>query len=238
MGQTSTNKEKENKINNDNSVKVSLSKIKCKYCNKNFIPNKVLRSHLFYCIDCYLKKKKFKYEADLNYHTKLDFKEIIPNKIYLGNNESAKNLELLKEHQITSILICGYFLSEFFPDKFTYKTLEFEDNEYEIIIFSLIKGIEFIENNQTILVHCREGICRSSSIVIAYIMFKEKKTYLEAEKFVKEKKSNIKPNENFVKQLKEFEDIIKVCKYDLKMVKEFCRNFTGKKYNQIIDINK
>ena len=238
MGQTNTNKEKENKSNNDNSVKVSLSKIKCKYCNKNFIPNKVLRSHLFYCIDCYLKKKKFKYEADLNYHTKLDFKEIIPNKIYLGNNESAKNYELLKEHQITSILICGYFLSEFFPDKFIYKTLEFEDNEYEIIIFSLIKGIEFIENNQTILVHCREGICRSSSIVIAYIMFKEKKTYLEAEKFVKEKKSNIKPNENFVKQLKEFEDIIKVCKYDLKMVKEFCRNFTGKKYNQIIDINK
>ena len=238
MGQTNTNKEKEKQLNNDNVVKVSLSKIKCKYCNKNFIPNKVLRSHLFYCIDCYLKKKKFKYEADLNYHTKLDFKEIIPNKIYLGNNESAKNYALLKEHQITSILICGYFLSEFFPDKFTYKTLEFEDNEYEIIIFSLIKGIEFIENNQTILVHCREGICRSSSIVIAYIMFKEKKTYLEAEKFVKEKKSNIKPNENFVKQLKEFEDIIKVCKYDLKMVKEFCRNFTGKKYNQIIDINK
>jgi hypothetical protein len=239
MGQIYSNKKKENtNSKNDKSVNVSLSQIKCKYCKKNYIPNKLIRSHLFYCVDCYLKKKKFKYEADLNYHTKLDFNEIIPNKLYLGNNESAKNFEILKEHGITSILICGYFLSEFFPDKFIYKTLEFEDNKYEIIIFSLIKGIEFIEKNKTILVHCREGVCRSSTIVIAYIMFKEKKSFVEAESFVKSKKSNINPNENFVKQLKEFEDIIKVCKYDLKMIKEFCRNFTGNKFKQIIEIKE
>ena len=236
MGQNNSNKEKENNTSNDKSVKVSLSQVKCKYCNKNYIPNKVLRSHLFYCVECYLKKKKLKYEDDLNYHTELDFKEIIPNKLYLGNNESAKNLEILQENQITAILICGYFLSEFFPDKFIYKTLEFEDNEYEIIINSLIKGIEFIENNKTILVHCRQGISRSSAIVIAYIMFKEKKSFIEAENFVKAKKSDIKPNENFVKQLKEFEDIIKVCKYDLKMIKEFCINFTENKYKQNIEI--
>ena len=235
MGQFFSNEKKENKINNDKSVEVSLSNIKCKYCNKNYVPNKVIRSNLFYCVGCYLKKKNDKYEADLNYHTKLDFKEIIPNKLYLGNNESAKNLEILQKHNITSILICGYFLSEFFPGQFIYKTLEIQDNEYEIIINSLIKGIEFIENNKTILVHCREGISRSSTIVIGYIMYKEKKSYNEAENFVREKKDDIKPNENFVKQLKEFGDIIKVCKYDIKMIKEFCRNFTGNKYKQKIE---
>ena len=67
---------------------------------------------------------------------------------------------------------------------------------------------------------------------------KEKKSFVEAESFVKSKKSNINPNENFVKQLKEFEDIIKVCKYDLKMIKEFCRNFTGNKFKQIIEIKE
>ena len=237
MGQNNSNKEKENKIKNDKSVEVSLSNIKCKYCNKNNVPNKVVRSNLFYCVDCYLKKKKDKYEADLYYHTKLDFNEIIPNKLYLGNNESAKNIDILKNHQITSILICGYFLSEFFPGQFIYKTLEIQDNEYEIIINSLIKGIEFIEKNETILVHCREGKSRSSAIVIAYIMFKEKKSYIEAENFVRTKKNDINPNENFVKQLKEFEDIIKVCKYDIKMIKEFCRNFTGNKYKHKIEIN-
>ena len=235
MGQNNSNKGKENKINNDKSVEVSLSNIKCKYCNKNYVPNKVVRSNLFYCVDCYLKKKNEKYEADLNYHTKLDFHEIIPNKLYLGNNESAKNLDLLKNNQITSILICGYFLSEFFPGQFIYKTLEIQDNEYEIIINSLIKGIEFIEKNKTILVHCREGISRSSAIVIGYIMYKEKKSYNEAENFVRTKKSDINPNENFINQLKEFEDIIKVCKYDFKMIKEFCRNFTGNKYKQKIE---
>ena len=236
MGQINSNKKEENtKSKNDKSVNVSLSQIKCKYCKKNYIPNKLIRSHLFYCVDCYLKKKKFKYEADLNYHTKLDFNEIIPNKLYLGNNESAKNLDILKNHQITSILICGYFLSEFFPGQFIYKTLEIQDNEYEIIINSLIKGIEFIEKNKTILVHCREGISRSSAIVIAYIMYKEKKSYIEAENYVRTKKNDINPNENFVKQLKEFEDIIKVCKYDFKMIKEFCRNFTGNKYKQKIE---
>ena len=235
MGQFFSNEKKENKINNDKSVEVSLSNIKCKYCNKIYVPNKVIRSNLFYCVDCYLKKKNEKYEADLNYHTKLDFKEIIPNKLYLGNNESAKNLQILQKHNITSILICGYFLSEFFPGQFIYKTLEIQDNEYEIIINSLIKGIEFIENNKTILVHCREGISRSSTIVIGYIMYKEKKSYNEAENFVREKKDDIKPNENFVKQLKEFGDIIKVCKYDIKMIKEFCRNFTGNKYKQKIE---
>jgi len=235
MGQNNSNKGKENKINNDKSVAVSLSNIKCKYCNKNYVPNKVVRSNLFYCVDCYLKKKNEKYEADLNYHTKLDFHEIIPNKLYLGNNESAKNLDILKNNQITSILICGYFLSEFFPGQFIYKTLEIQDNEYEIIINSLIKGIEFIEKNKTILVHCREGISRSSAIVIGYVMYKEKKSYIEAENFVRAKKSDINPNENFINQLKEFEDIIKVCKYDFKMIKEFCRNFTGNKYKQKIE---
>ena len=40
------------------TVNVSLSTSKCKYCEKNLIPNKLLRSHLYYCVECYLKKKK------------------------------------------------------------------------------------------------------------------------------------------------------------------------------------
>lgn len=218
--------------NNNKPVNVSLSSTKCKYCNKNYVPNKVLRSHLFYCVDCYLKKKNFKYKADLDFHTELEFEEIIPNKLYLGNNEAAKNLQLLKKNNITSILICGYFLSEFFPNEFNYKTLEFEDNEFEIITFALVKGINFIDDNKCVFVHCRKGVSRSSSVVISYLMFHFKKTYEEAYEYVLKKKNNIQPNENFVKQLKEFEDMIKVCNYDKKMIKEFCINFTNNKYGQ------
>ena len=73
---------------------------------------------------------------------------------------------------------------------------------------------------------------------LSSIMYKEKKSYTEAENFVRLKKSDINPNENFVKQLKEFDDIIKVCKYDLKMIKEFCINFTENKYKQNIEIKE
>ena len=218
--------------NNNKPVNVSLSTTKCKYCNKNYVPNKVLRSHLFYCVDCYLKKKNFKYKADLDFHTELEFEEIIPNKLYLGNNEAAKNLELLKKNNITSILICGYFLSEFFPNEFNYKTLEFEDNEFEIITFALVKGINFIDDNKCVFVHCRMGVSRSSSVVISYLMFHFKITYEEAYEYVLKKKNNIQPNENFIKQLKDFEEMIKVCNYDKKMIKEFCINFTNNKYGQ------
>ena len=230
------NQNKDNNNTNTNKpVNVSLSNTKCKYCNKNYIPNKVLRSHLFYCVDCYLKKKQFKYQADLDYHTDLEFEEIIPGKLYLGNNEAAKNLELLKKNNITAILICGYFLSEFFPNQFIYKTLEFEDNEFEIITYAIVKAIDFIDKNKCVFVHCRKGVSRSSSIVISYIMYHFKKSFDEAYEFVLKKKNNIQPNDNFIKQLKEFDDMIKVCKYDKKMIKEFCINFTNNKYGQNLE---
>ena len=235
--------DKSNQINqetNNNAnkpVNVSLSNVKCKYCNKKFIPNKILRSRMYYCVDCYLKKKYFKYKADLAYHTELEFEEIIPQKLYLGNNEAAKNLDILKKNNITSILICGYFLSEFFPDEFIYKTLEFEDNEFEIITYALVKGIDFIDKNKCVFVHCRKGVSRSSSIVIAYLMFHFKKSFDEAYDFALKKKSNIQPNDNFIKQLKQFGDMIKVCNYDKKMIKEFCINFTNNKYGQKVEID-
>ena len=240
-GKSKSTKEKSNAIidnnngntNKNKSVNVSLSTSKCKYCEKNLIPNKLLRSHLYYCVDCYLKKKKNKYLADIEFHTELEFSEIIPNKLYLGNNEAAKKKDLLKKNNVSAILICGYFLSEFFPDDFIYKTLEFEDNEYEIITYALVKGIDFIDNNDCVFVHCRKGVSRSSSIVIGYIMHHQKKMYDEAYQFVLEKKNNIQPNNNFIKQLKEFEEMIKVCNYDKKMIKEFCNNFTDNKYGKL-----
>ena len=214
---TSQITDKSNQINqetNNNAnkpVNVSLSNVKCKYCNKN--------------------------KADLGYHTELEFEEIIPQKLYLGNNEAAKNLNILKKNNITSILICGYFLSEFFPDEFIYKTLEFEDNEFEIITYALVKGIDFIDKNKCVFVHCRKGVSRSSSIVIAYLMFHFKKSFDEAYDFALKKKSNIQPNDNFIKQLKQFDDMIKVCNYDKKMIKEFCINFTNNKYGQKVEID-
>lgn len=52
-----------------------------------------------------------------------------------------------------------------------------------------------------VLVHCHLGQSRSASIVIAYMMRKQGLTYEEALEKVKRKRSLVKPNVGFVKQL-------------------------------------
>lgn len=68
--------------------------------------------------------------------------------------------------------------------------------------------IEFIEKakekNGRILVHCNQGISRSVSLVIAYLMFSKKLNYEESFKFVQSKRSIANPNIGFSIQLQNF----------------------------------
>ena len=204
-----------------NSSFRKMSKTKCKYCKMKNVPEKLIKSHLFYCIDCYNKKKSINYKMDLESGIQPEICEIIKEKIFLGNVEAAANKKLLLENNVTSILVCGYLLNEYFPNDFNYLTLEFEDNDHERIFFPIIKGIEFILNNDCVFVHCRKGISRSSTIVIAYIMFHYKLNYDKAFKHVYNKKNNINPNENFKKQLNDFHHMSKLFNYDINMLKDY-----------------
>ena len=58
------------------------------------------------------------------------------------------------------------------------------------------------------------GSSRSASIVIAYIMWSEKKTFSEAFDIVKSKRF-ISPNEGFIEQLKMFDKLLVENNYDL-----------------------
>lgn len=59
-----------------------------------------------------------------------------------------------------------------------------------------------------VLVHCAGGVSRSASICIAYLMQKKNMSYQNAYLAVKKKRKCIKPNQNFVKQLKSYEKTI------------------------------
>ena len=63
------------------------------------------------------------------------------------------------------------------------------------------------------------GISRSSTIVIAYLMWKTQATYNEAYFFVKNRRKFIPPNDGFVQQLKIFEKLLKDNNYDLNKIK-------------------
>lgn len=59
---------------------------------------------------------------------------------------------------------------------------------------------EFIDthiNTCNVLVHCEKGISRSATIVVAYLMQREKKFLSEALEFVRNKRKEISPNGGF-----------------------------------------
>jgi atypical dual specificity phosphatase len=73
--------------------------------------------------------------------------------------------------------------------------------------------MKFIEEgikSKGVLVHCRFGISRSASFVIAYLMKSKCQTFLASYKEVKRKRDLIKPNSGFTKQLMSFETKLKI----------------------------
>jgi dual specificity phosphatase 12 len=62
--------------------------------------------------------------------------------------------------------------------------------------------IDFVQaahkNKENVLIHCIQGISRSVTFVIAYIIFKYGYDYKKAESFVKQKRSIACPNNGFM----------------------------------------
>ena len=85
----------------------------------------------------------------------------------------------------------------------------------ENIIQYFKECIEFIEKADKIFIHCMCGVSRSSTIVIAYLMWKTYCSYYNSYFFVKSRRPFIDPNDGFVKQLKMFEDLLQNNYYDL-----------------------
>lgn len=65
------------------------------------------------------------------------------------------------------------------------------------------------KSGQAVLVHCKMGISRSGSTVIAYAMKQQRWPLDVALAYVKERRSIIKPNEGFMKQLQTYDGILK-----------------------------
>lgn len=62
------------------------------------------------------------------------------------------------------------------------------------------------------LVHCKMGVSRSASVVIAYAMKAYNWDFKEAFEYVKQKRSCIKPNSSFISQLETYQGILDAMK--------------------------
>ena len=61
-------------------------------------------------------------------------------------------------------------------------------------------------SSSVVFVHCVAGISRSSSMIIAFLMFKNKWTFDESFKYVSNKRPMISPNKGFITYLKQWEN--------------------------------
>ena len=133
----------------------------------------------------------------------------ITNTIYLGNIDAAFNKKKLKQMGIKKVLtVMASFGNHYNSNEFIHKSINVDDDYQTNIIQYFKECLLFIEGNDKIFVHCAAGMSRSPTIVIAYIMWKNKLSLNKAIKFVKEKRSIISPNDNFMNQLKIFEELL------------------------------
>ena len=134
--------------------------------------------------------------------------EIIPH-LFLGSIGSASNLKQLQNFKITHIICCAKGIQNFFPDNFKYLNINLLDSQTEPIKKHFEESNKFIDdaiqNKGNVLIHCHAGISRSSAILIAYIMKKQKMSLDKVLELIRAKRDKVKPNDGFIEQLKEYE---------------------------------
>lgn len=126
--------------------------------------------------------------------------------LYFGSNMVAQNYDLLHACKITHILNCvGFECPEYFSNDFYYKTLWLQDHPSEDIISILYNVFDYFENVREqggrVFVHCIQGVSRSASLIIAYLMWQEQRTYEDILEKVKTIRCVVSPNMGFAFQL-------------------------------------
>ncbi|KOC65958.1 Dual specificity protein phosphatase 12 [Habropoda laboriosa] len=140
------------------------------------------------------------------------YDEIIPG-LFLGNLTAATDIEWLREAKINYILTVDSCplprkIQELLPN-LTIKYIQVTDMPREDLLTHFEDSYEFIDHtlqvNDKILVHCYFGVSRSATIVIAYLMKKYGKSFIDTFEAVREKRRFVGPNAGFLAQLKLYE---------------------------------
>lgn len=131
--------------------------------------------------------------------------------LFIGNQRDASSRESLAQLGVTHVLnVTSNLPCSFKSDSsLVYRRLAASDSCSQNLREFFPQAINFIEEarsvNGKVLVHCQAGVSRSPSIVIAYLMSTRQLTLTEAFQRVKDQRSIIAPNLNFMGQLLEFE---------------------------------
>ena len=143
----------------------------------------------------------------------------ITDNIYLGDIDAA-NINNLKKENISKVLSVTDSRAPHYrkDDKINQKIIKVADSLSTNIIKYFGESLRFIEGDDKILIHCKSGQSRSATIVIAFIMWKQKLSFEESFNLVNGKRKVANPNFGFIAQLKIFEKLLMDNEYDINKI--------------------
>ncbi|XP_016952669.1 protein phosphatase Slingshot isoform X2 [Drosophila biarmipes] len=136
--------------------------------------------------------------------------------VYLGSEWNASNLEELQKNGVRHILNVTREIDNFFPGTFEYFNVRVYDDEKTNLLKYWDDTFRYITRAKAegskVLVHCKMGVSRSASVVIAYAMKAYQWEFQQALEHVKKRRSCIKPNKNFLNQLETYSGMLDAMK--------------------------
>ncbi|KAL5965667.1 Dual specificity protein phosphatase 1, partial [Taenia solium] len=133
----------------------------------------------------------------------------------LGNARDSGDAQLMEERSITHIINATREQSNFFEGggKVEYLRVPVDDNNTADLMPYFRPAIEFIDEAMRaggrVLVHCKAGVSRSPSLVIAYLVAHSSLTVMEAFTLVNHLRSAVGPSLHFLGQVEQFCDSIR-----------------------------
>ncbi|KAG8125388.1 putative Ankyrin repeat domain-containing protein [Naja naja] len=177
------------------------------------ITSKEIRTELERRVGCSLKDyKEFIDNEMLLIMAQMDRPSKIFDYLYLGSEWNAANLEELQKNRVSHILNVTREIDNFFPEHFTYMNVRIYDEEASQLLPYWKETHNFISDVRTqgsrVLVHCKMGVSRSGSTVIAYAMKEHGWSLERALGHVRERRPIVHPNPGFMRQLELYQGML------------------------------
>jgi protein-tyrosine phosphatase len=179
---------------------------------RSYLPESVNNNTMYYLgqTRCYLQQ----------YFNNTFTANNITDNIFVGNMASASNKEEMKKKGITHILSVFNGAFALYPENFTYKIIHINDDPWVDIGKCIDESNAFIDEalinpSNKIMIHCKQGVSRSVTLLLAYLLYKLNvtkpiplhdvdKVISDVLVYVQERRSVACPNKGFIECLKRY----------------------------------